>query len=168
MSKNQNQQGQSNPPAETDKPAAEESKLQQENADLKAQLAAMGERLAKLEADQGSTATAIDKLSKAKSAQSANAAQVAESGSSRLKNTAADPEKAAVRLADVWSREKTTKPPTSIETKSFDVTITPTSGAPVRTVTVDNCYDESDAKRTALHSCNVDPRNCTCRVKPAA
>lgn len=97
--------------------------------------------------------------------------RVAENAKAAAKNTvkcqAVDAGKALEAVTKAWSREAKKngdKPPTSLKTKTFAVSVVRNGGAET-VVNVSNCFDEADAKCAALQKLDIHPRDCKATVQ---
>jgi len=101
--------------------------------------------------------------------QAALAGRVATPAPRRIRSSAFDADRQVEKLAKIWSRDapKNDRPPTTLAAKSFKVRVTPVSGQEIDII-VDNCADESDAKRAAYAHLGIHPRDAKATVERVA
>lgn len=111
--------------------------------------------------------TAVERLQEVETAQATESQQPFPDKPLRIRNETVDADWQAKKLPKLWSRDAVDKPPAAVATKSFAVSIQRPNGDTAEVV-VDNCLDEADAKRAALHKLNTHPRDVRVTVKAAA
>ena len=170
----QNKQNAGGLPAPAQSLAEQDAELQRqiEAEEAAAKRAAQSAIDAEAEAQAQRDAQDAEIISQAESrrrVEAALAGTVATPAPRRIRSSAFDVDRQVEKLAKIWSRDapKNDRPPTTLAAKSFKVRVTPVSGQEID-IMVDNCADESDAKRAAYAHLGIHPRDAKATVERVA